>query len=159
MLVKMLADGELEQRDRFVQAALSYVGTPYHHLGYVKGPQGGVDCATFLLCAAIDAGLSEKTELEYYSPDWHLHQTEERYIAKLKHWCVEVDWPALPGDIAVWKFDNTFSHGAIVVEWPTIVHAVRTLPVNTDDADRAMWLRFEHYGKPRPVKLFSFWPR
>lgn len=36
---------EQEERARFVATALSYVGTPYHHHGRLKGI--GVDCATF----------------------------------------------------------------------------------------------------------------
>ncbi len=29
----------------------------------------------------------------------------------------------LAGDVAVFRFGRTFSHGAIVVEWPVVIHA------------------------------------
>ena len=57
---------EKVERTRFVQCALTYVGTPYHHMGRIKG--AGVDCATLLICAAEEAGLIGHVELPYYAP-------------------------------------------------------------------------------------------
>src|SRR6266550_3501610 len=123
MAAKITAVAEESERRRYVAAALDYVGTKYHHMGTVKGPQGGVDCATILLCAAVDAGLASRETLPYYSQHWHQHQTKELYLETILKWCGEVEPPALPGDIGIWKFGNTFSHAAIVVDWPTVVHA------------------------------------
>jgi cell wall-associated NlpC family hydrolase len=150
---------EKQERERYVAAALDYCGTPYHHMGTVKGPNGGVDCATILLEAGADAGLVARETLPYYAQHWHQHQTDELYLATILKWTSEAEPPALPGDIAIWKFGHTFSHAAIVVDWPTIVHAVVGRVVTVDNLDNAIWLKYEHHNRLRPMKLFSHWPR
>lgn len=42
-------------RDRIVQAAQRYIGTPFHYQGRRLGI--GIDCGGLILCAARDAGL------------------------------------------------------------------------------------------------------
>jgi cell wall-associated NlpC family hydrolase len=155
-VLEIAIDAEDAERERFVQAALSYIGTPYHHQGRIKGV--GVDCATMLILAGCDAGLIDNFELPEYSPQWMLHRNEEVYLEIIGKHCHEIEPPALPGDIAVWKIGRTFSHAAIVIEWPKVVHAVVNRKVSTDDVDKTMWLRFDE-NKPRPMKLFSFWGR
>lgn len=147
---------EIEERRRFVDAAMSYCGTPYHHAARIKGV--GIDCATMLVMAGHEAGLVEDITLPEYSPQWMLHRNEELYLQIIEQHCEEVEPPAMPGDIAIWKVGRTFSHAAVVVEWPKIVHAVTGTKVTTDDAERLTWLRYEE-NKPRPMKLFSFWGR
>lgn len=144
------------ERKLFVQCALSYVGTPYHHAARIKGV--GIDCATMLVMAGHEAGLVENIDLPEYSPQWMLHRDEEKYLEILSRYCHEVEPPARPGDIAIWKIGRTFSHAAIVIEWPQIIHAVMNRKVSTDDAEKAMWLKFDD-NNPRPMKLFSFWRR
>lgn len=147
---------EANDRQRYVDAALAYCGTNYHHMAKIKGV--GVDCATLLICAGVDAGLIEDFDLEYYPPDWALHRDEERYLRIVSKYCHEVAPPAQPGDIAVWRMGRCFSHAAVVVQWPQVVHAVVNCKVATEDAEACMWLRYEN-NKPRPMKLFSFWER
>lgn len=142
-------------------AAQDYIGTPYHTEGRVKG--AGVDCLTLLACAAEDAGMIERADIEHYPHDWHLHNGGERYVAGLLQHTKEFPGPPLPGDIALWRFGRTFSHGAIVIEWPRIVHAYIGRTVCEENAEAAMWLRFigengGETGKPRPIKYFTFWP-
>lgn len=151
---------ESDQRQRFIAAAKSYIGTPYHPEGRVKG--AGVDCLTILACAAEDAGLIDRIPIEHYPHDWHLHRDEERYIAGLLRYTQEIKGPPRPGDIALWRFGRSFSHGAIVIGWPRIIHAYIGRTVCEEDADAAQWLKFigepsPNRGKPRPVKFFSFW--
>lgn len=148
------------ERKLFVQAALSYIGTPYHHHGRVKG--AGVDCATLLLCAAQEAGLVPLDfDLGEYSPQWHMNRTAQKYLAKIAEVTHEVDFPALPGDIILFQFGHVFSHSGVVVEWPRIVHAYVARNVVVDDAERAQWLKYmgESDNRERPRKLVSFWPR
>lgn len=151
---------EAEERKRFVDAALSWVGTPYHHHGTIKGV--GCDCATLLVCAAKEAGL---LRLDFsageYSPQWHLNRTAQRYLAKIGEVCVEVPFPALPGDIVVFQFARVFSHGAIVLEWPRVIHAFVDRNVCIDDVEKSAWMSFmgETDDRPRPMKLMSLWPR
>ena len=147
---------EQQERDDFVRCALTYVGTPYHNRGMLKGV--GVDCATLLVCAGQDAGLIGEVTLPQYSAQWHLHRGSEKYLATILNWAHEVDFPALKGDIILWRFGRSFSHAAIVIEWPRIVHAYMNNPVRTDDALANQTLRFIGTD-PRPTKLFSRWSR
>jgi cell wall-associated NlpC family hydrolase len=148
------------QRDKFVAAAMTYIGTPYHSEGRVRG--AGVDCATLLACAAEDAGLTSSVRIPHYPPDWHLHRGSERYLAQLLKHVREIAGPPLPGDIAIWRFGRSFSHGAIVKDWPTIIHAHVGRPVSLENAEAAMWLKFIGESGPdrgalRPIKFFSYW--
>ena len=57
-----------------------------------------------------------------------------------------------PGDLILFKFGRAFSHGAIVIDLPTIIHAVRKdREVVLGDLDRDVDL----IG--RPLMCFSFW--
>jgi cell wall-associated NlpC family hydrolase len=153
-------DKEIIERARFIDAAKSYLGTPYHHRAFLKGV--GVDCATLLICAGADAGLIEPFEPPLYAQQFNLHHSDEVYLDIVTKICHEVQEPALPGDIALWRFGRCFSHAAIVIAWPTVLHAVARTSVRTDDALRAQWLRYigEEAGNHiRPMRLFSFWKR
>lgn len=113
----------MSEREAVVQEALSWLGTPYHHQAAIKGV--GVDCA-MLLVAVYGARRLIPPELDPrpYSPEWHLHRGEEIFLGWLQQCGERVDAPAA-GDVAVWRFGRTFSHGAIVVDDDgAIVHAV-----------------------------------
>ena len=151
---------EAVERKRFVDAALSWLSTPYHHGGQVKG--AGVDCATLLVCSAREAGLlPEGFQLGNYSSQWNVNRTAQTYLAKIGEACKEVPPPPQPGDIVVFQFGRIFSHGAIVVEWPRIIHALLHQRVTIDDVERAKSLLYmgELDGRPRPMKIMSLWPR
>ena len=109
-----------EIQNAIVQEALSWLGTPYHHQGRVKGC--GVDCGT-LLCEVFEAvKLIEHYDPRPYPPDWHLHQLGQRYLEHVQKMCYEVDDPQ-PGDIVLYQFGKCVSHGAIVIKWPQIIHS------------------------------------
>jgi cell wall-associated NlpC family hydrolase len=105
-----------------VSEAMTWLNTPYHHQGRIKG--AGTDCA-MLLCEVYETvGLIPHIDPRPYPPDWHLHRSEERYLRWIEDYADKVDNP-LPGDVALYQFGRTISHGAIVVSWPTIIHAYR----------------------------------
>jgi cell wall-associated NlpC family hydrolase len=112
---------EQELRDWIVTVAKSYQGTPYHHMGRIKGV--GVDCATFLIESYEEAGIIEHIDLPYYPPDWHMHHTEELYLKELLKYGHRVKVPR-PGDIALYRYGKTAAHGAIVINYPEIIHSV-----------------------------------
>jgi cell wall-associated NlpC family hydrolase len=142
-------------RQAVIQEARSWVGTPYHHAGQVKG--AGVDCLTLLACVFAGAGMIEKPKIPHYPHDWHMHRSEERYLTGVADLCVEVEAP-MPADIAVWKFGRCFSHGAIVVEWPIIIHAYVGRQVSIENVDQAPYLsqigEGNGVGRARPVRFF-----
>jgi hypothetical protein len=99
------------QRRAVVAEARTWLRTPYHHMGRVKG--AGVDCATLLAEVYTRASVVPAQEIPFYPPDWHLHRNAERYLDFiLAHACEIDDLPA-PGDVAMWRFGKCFSHGAI----------------------------------------------
>lgn len=144
---------EQAARARIVEVARNWLGTSYHTGGRVKG--AGADCLTLLAEVYAEAGIVAPVEIPYYPNDWHLHRAVERYLEGLRQYAHEVAQP-LPGDIALWKFGRCFSHGAIVVDWPVIIHAYIGRDCTLENADAAQWL--SHIGgseKLRPVRFFS----
>lgn len=153
---------EARQRHAVVVEARSWLGTPYHHEARVKGV--GVDCAQLLIGVFSAPGIELIAPLEVprYPPDWHLHRSTERYLAIVRDHAHEIPGPPRPGDIVLWRFARCFSHGAIVVDWPTIIHAYVGRSCVVEDAEAAVWLstigeRAEGHGRPRPRRFFSFW--
>lgn len=151
---------ELEERARVVACARSWLSTPYHHRAMVKG--SGVDCATLLLAVFEEAGLISGIELPYYPVDWALNRGEEVFLGLIQRYAHEIPGPPGPGDIVLWKFGRVFSHGAIVVAWPQIIHAYTRRSCVEEDAEAAAWLRWmtenkADEGKPRPRRFFSHW--
>ncbi len=75
----------------------------------------------------------------------------ERYLEGLLRYAREIAGPPLPGDIALFRFGRTFSHGAIVVEWPRLIHAYWAIGVVWGDATL-------HPLKGRAVRFFTPFP-
>ena len=150
---------EQTQRERVVNIAKEYLGTPYHNCGRVKG--AGVDCLTFLAGVFEEAGLVPALEIPKYSPQWHLHQGGEKYLEGLLQYTKPVLKPQM-GDIALFRFGRTYSHAAIVIEWPQIIHSWYSTGCVLDDAEANQQFAFigeaaADQGKPRPKKFFSYW--
>jgi len=105
-----------------VEAALSWLNTPYHSMAKLKGV--GVDCGQLLIGVYEEAGRVKAGEVapEPYTHDFHLHKSEERYLAWVERYCDRVA-EAEPGDIAVFKFGRCVSHAGIVLQWPKLIHA------------------------------------
>lgn len=146
---------EQRQRESVIAEALTWEKTPFHSMARVKG--AGVDCAQFLIVVYATVGLIEDFDPGYYPADWALHKDEERYLGWVEKLAKPVDAP-LPADIAVWKFGRTFSHAAIVVDWPKIIHAQIGVGVTLGEGNAA-WLVNQIKGEPRPVRFYSLWAR
>lgn len=111
------------RRTAVVEEASSWLGTPYHHCGRVKG--AGVDCATLLAEVYEKCGLVPHLEVPHYPLDWMLHRSVER----LKDMVERVARPvalALPGDLLLWRLGRLYSHGAIFLGGIRIVHVTMT---------------------------------
>jgi cell wall-associated NlpC family hydrolase len=154
---------ESAQRQAVLSEAESWIGTPFHHQGRVKGRQGGVDCAMFLLEVFTAAGVIKadggkwlaESGLLNYSQQWHLHHSQEKYLEMIQalggH---EIAASPLHGDIAIWKMGRAYSHAAIVLLWPCIIHAAAA-PIRCCILDNAL-LSVLNLGQ-YPVKFFSAW--
>ncbi|MGC2745778.1 MAG: hypothetical protein WA672_21625 [Candidatus Angelobacter sp.] len=119
-----------EKRAEIVHVAKEWLRTPYHHQAKVKGC--GADCAMFPLAVYQECGVVPADfQPPAYSMQWHLHRSEEMYLQALAPVMREYqlnnavwrDRFPLPADFVVFKFGRTFSHGAIVIEWPIIIHS------------------------------------
>lgn len=111
-----------EQRQSIIAEAETWLRTPWHHNARVRG--AGVDCGQLCIAAYVGSGLVPDFQTGTYSPDFMMHKHEERFLAFVTQYLDEVEKPE-PGDVAVWKFAKCFAHGAIVVDWPRIIHAHR----------------------------------
>ena len=140
-----------EQRANIVRAAREWLGTPYHHHGRVK--HAGADCAMFPLTVYQECGV---LPLDYqppeYSVQWHLHRSEELYLREIAKFATEIAGPPRPADFVVFRYGRTYSHGAIVVDWPGIIHSYIPHGVLLADALRDG----ELLG--RPYKIFELKP-
>jgi cell wall-associated NlpC family hydrolase len=147
---------EAEERARVVAEALSWSGTPYHSAADVKGV--GVDCVFLLIRAFADTGMIAAVDPRPFPEQWHVHQAAERYLEGIQQQNAhEVAGPPArspqPADVILFKFGRVFSHGAIVVAWPNIIHVRRPLPVMVQNCERT-WI-LDRLDK----KFFSLWPR
>lgn len=136
------------RRAAVVAEAISWELTPYHSHGRLKGI--GVDCASLPACVYEAVGLIPHLAPDY-SPQWMLHRDEEQFLSWITPHAREIDRADVgPGDFAIWKFGRCFSHGAIVIDLPEVIHAViRGGGVVRGNADRDEDLR------SREVKFFT----
>lgn len=144
----MMAATEREQREAVLAEARSWLRCPYHHHAGLKGV--GVDCAFLVLRVYEACGLVRGVDPGYYPADWFLHRGEERYLSQALAHAREVKAPN-PGDLALYRIGRLFAHGAIVVDWPLIIHAhIEARMVTYAEGDRG-WL----HGRER--RFFTLW--
>jgi cell wall-associated NlpC family hydrolase len=151
----------MAERLRVRDEARRWIATPYHHRASLLGV--GVDCAQLLLQAFAGAGLIDPFEPGSYSCDWHLHRSEEKYLEVIESYARLIDPNEAPiehrgpdfsvevGDILMWRVGRTFSHSAIVTEWPFIIHAY--LPSSIVEEVDVRHTPMSH----RPVRVYSYW--
>lgn len=136
------ADRIAQLRASVLEEVREWLRTPYHHMGRVK--TGGTDCLMLLAEVYERAGVVAHLEVPFYPPDWNLHRDAERYLEGLMQYAREVQPIQIPGsspgtepgNIAVFRFGRCFSHGAVVVAWPRLIHAWWNSGVVYGDADQ-----------------------
>jgi cell wall-associated NlpC family hydrolase len=147
---------EAAARDKVDQIARTWIGTPYHDHGEVKG--AGVDCATLLKCVYVEAGLIDDFQIGGYSPQFFLHHAEERYLGWVARFAAEIPLERVRhGDVVLYRIGKCFAHGAIVVlpGWPAIIHAHHATRCVRRGRGTAV-----HLGTAiLDVKFFSLWPK
>lgn len=145
---------EEQQRQAVVAEARNWLGTSYHHMGRIKG--AGVDCAMLPAEVYAACGLIPAQRIDYYPMDWNLHRGSERYLEHVLAHAQEVE-EARPGDLVLWRYGRCLAHGAIVIAWPRIIHAVVRVGVVLDDALSPSLLRERQGGRPRERHVYSLW--
>ena len=152
---------EAVARKALIEEALSWIGTPFCDCGDVKGPKGAVDCAMLMTRCAVDTGLVPPFDPRPYPPRWHVHRDEERFLDWLTKelGASETDSPTV-GDIAVWKFGRTFSHGGILISSAEVVHAYaanRMVIRTRRDEPYLSQVAVFSTVTPREVRYFDLW--
>jgi cell wall-associated NlpC family hydrolase len=113
-----------ERQHLIVAEAEKWLGTPYHHAGDVLG--FGVDCAMLLVRVFCDLKLVPMIDPRPYPPDWHLHQSGERFLGWVTQYAQRVKVPEV-GDVPMFRFGRALSHGGIVCDItngePYMIHA------------------------------------
>ena len=108
-------------REAVVAEALTWLGTSYHHHARIKGV--GVDCA-HLLCAVFEScGLVPHIDPGNYAPDWHLHRNEEIFSGWLEKYAKPATDGIGLGDVLLFRYGRTFSHGSIYVGDQQFIHS------------------------------------
>ena len=145
----MTAD-EYDARCRVRDEALTWLRTPYHHHGRVKGV--GVDCGQLLAAVYEAAGVIDPIDPRYVQ-DWHLHRDRDLFVEFVESTGAKpIDPDRLGmGDIIVWKWGRAFSHGAIVLTPPQVLHSYVGVGVTIDDMTTHGEL------STRESRCFSFW--
>jgi len=144
---------EAEERALIVAEARRWIGTPYHHAADVRG--AGVDCGMLIVRIFVDTGLCTPFDPRPYTPDWHLHRSDERYLGFVFDRCCEVEAPCA-GDIVVFRYGRCYSHGGVVTKASplTFVHAHRPARCVLEE-ELAQSVDLSHPSRER--KFFSYW--
>lgn len=159
-------------RERIVEEAKTWAGTPYHDHAGVKG--AGVDCAFFplRLCQAFDRAPVD-FKVPYYSPqqwlnsksqiDKHKLRVEDRTmfnivssLAKTElrtRWSEDpvsgvrlVDREPLPADFVLYRVAASWTHLAFIVTWPEFVlhPVIRRGVIGSHGLNEGFWQRTPH---------------
>lgn len=132
-------------RTAVIEEAQRWLGAKWRHEARVR--YVACDCGQLLLDVYRQCGLIPEISVEKYARQWSLHQKDERFLALLDAYAQRVSTPK-PADIAVWKAAKTYSHAAIVLDWPRILHADVHEGVVPADASQGQLPTF-------PVKFYS----
>lgn len=119
-------------RGLVVAEARSWLGTPYVHNQALKGV--AADCALFPLKVYESLNVIKPGPIPEYSRQWFLHHSDELYMqAVIDRGGVETE-STEPGNFCLWRIGRCYSHGGIIIRWPTIIHAVAPHSVMLADA-------------------------
>lgn len=134
IVIERLKENEDQERALVVKLAKEWLKTPWQHKQMCKG--AGVDCAMYPLAVYREAGLIGEIDVPYYPADWHLHKSEELYLGVVERWSHEIFILPKPGDFVLYKYGRAYSHGAIVIAWPLIIHSVMGIGVTLSDGEK-----------------------
>lgn len=103
-------------RTKIITTARSYLGTPFHHQGRLKGV--GVDCIGLIVCVLRDLGIEVNDSFDYNG-----HPDSEFLKHKLREHFNEIDPNAArDGDIFLFHIGRNPQHLAFVTK--TYPHSI-----------------------------------
>lgn len=145
---------EVEGRAAILAEARSWLGTPYHGNAAIKG--AGVDCIRFIQRCYVDAGVIAPFIIPQHPMQWALHQKLELLLEGILTYAREVEEP-LPADVSLFKIGRCWGHSAIILDWPTVIHA--NPPGSCRYANVNQETEFMTSMRKIPARFFSVWAR
>jgi hypothetical protein len=133
---------ESQQRAAVLAEARTWLRTPYHHMGRVKG--AGCDCYTLLLEVFRTVGLfTAKDEDTFYPRDWFLHARNDHYKFRIlrhagemvEHFCSPTEMTTAGNIVLVRATKSRGSidiHGGIISAWPKVIHSYPSCVMEAD---------------------------
>jgi cell wall-associated NlpC family hydrolase len=115
---------ENKERLLLIEEAKTWLGTPYHTEGRVKG--AGCDCGTFLLGVLENTKILPHIDIPHYPEDIACHCAVPKYLMKIEEYCQRVESADRQmGDILVYKFDGAKvpHHAAFVLDKEYLIHS------------------------------------
>ncbi len=109
------------ERAAAVREARRWLLTRWTHRGAKMGI--GVDCGNLLIEIFNAIGAIPRIDPGQYSRDWMQHNDDSKFLEYVEMFARPKTAPAEPGDILLFRVGKCISHGAIVTEWPEIIHA------------------------------------
>jgi cell wall-associated NlpC family hydrolase len=130
------------QREAIVREAATWRGTPYR--GWARMKHCGADCigfvaGVFINCGHISEEAAQAAIPQAYSLQIGQHQETTEYVAGILRFMREIpESEVKAGDVVMFKLKNNFafSHSAIVVRWPLVIHTMAHGGVRDADANR-----------------------
>lgn len=146
-----------EEKGRQIRtAALTWVNTPYQDNAMAKGH--GVDCAHFIYRVAVESDVIDEDDLVigYYSNEWHLHHSEEKFLQHVQKVGMEIpkDTPLQVGDVLLYQYGRCVSHGAIYIGEGLIIHSYVELGVIISRLDDV--ILYDNKGESRLRHVYRF---
>lgn len=156
-IVPVATEQEATERAAVIREAKTWLRTPYHPGAHIKG--AGIDCGWLMKEVFERLGLIEHVEPGYYPPDFALHSDSASYQTFVERFAAPVQEPT-PGDVVMFKWGHSYSHGGIIIDWPNIVHAsLSDRMCCLADARRCHRLMTFKDGNLRPHIFYSRWAK
>lgn len=122
-------------RQKVLDEALTWKGTPYHHMARIKG--AGVDCMTFIVETYAEVGLINRFDAPFYRPDFMRHRKEDHYLEGVLEWGDEIsESEAQPADMVLYKWGRIHAHSALILDWPQVIHALNGVQIALGNSGR-----------------------
>jgi cell wall-associated NlpC family hydrolase len=136
---------------KIIEEADTWIGTPYKHYSGIKGV--GADCGLFIMRVYANCGLIEYKQPEFYPTDWAWHSpTGEWFKEIVLENCTKIEKEEVKtGDIILYKFGKTLSHGSLLMDNDMIIHSEIGIGVTVSNRFANTWSKREReyytYGR------------
>jgi len=124
----------MTHKERIIQLARSYVGTPYHHQARVPGV--GIDCVGILVCIVREIGI---VPAEWDYNNYLSEAQDDALLDILNQYLVTTASPE-SGDVLTFRMGRWPHHVAVLSGENTIIHSYasigRVVETNLDEVMR-----------------------